>query len=272
MQEAPGGPEAQHGGIGAGRRATGIQQQLCYACATVGPKRHQGHRRTHGGIERDTRRTGGHTGHGGWKRHQEDRRPEGNTGRSERAARPRGSNVGDVSKSALAKAVKRSRIARCTGNRSTPHHSSHEAITPAGRSTPQCPQEPFCPPKSPHSPHFHTCFLLPFMILKENFHCLAVLNLGHHGPVVFALGDGTDVDSDLACLRPHVCSDVHLNNRANGGGGFFFRGINLNTRFPIIFVGYPGVHFACFEVQSEAQKNRTGVYGATRAPRSPRNV
>ena len=37
-------------------------------------------------------------------------------------------------------------------------------------------------------------------------------------------------------------------------------------------VGYPGVYFAYFEVQSEVQKNRTGVYGATCAPRSPRNV
>jgi hypothetical protein len=36
--------------------------QLRYNYTTVGPKRHQGHRRTHGGIERDTRRTGGHTG------------------------------------------------------------------------------------------------------------------------------------------------------------------------------------------------------------------
>jgi hypothetical protein len=26
MQEAPGGPEVKHGGVGAGRRATGIQQ------------------------------------------------------------------------------------------------------------------------------------------------------------------------------------------------------------------------------------------------------
>ena len=26
MQKAPGGPEVKHGGIGAGRRATGIQQ------------------------------------------------------------------------------------------------------------------------------------------------------------------------------------------------------------------------------------------------------
>ena len=67
--------------------------------------------------------------------------------------------------------------------------------------------------------------LLPFIILKENVHNLAVLISGHHGPVVFVCGDGTDVDSS---------SNVHLNNRANGRGGWFFiRGVNINARFPI---------------------------------------
>jgi hypothetical protein len=36
--------------------------QLHYNYTTAGPKRHQGHRRTNGGIKRDARRTGGHTG------------------------------------------------------------------------------------------------------------------------------------------------------------------------------------------------------------------
>jgi hypothetical protein len=36
--------------------------QLCYSYTTVGPKRHHGHRRTHGGTKIDTRRTGGHRG------------------------------------------------------------------------------------------------------------------------------------------------------------------------------------------------------------------
>ena len=67
--------------------------------------------------------------------------------------------------------------------------------------------------------------LLPFIILKENVHNLAVLISEHHGPVVFGCGDGTDVDSS---------SNVHLNNRANGRGGWFFiRGVNINARFPI---------------------------------------
>ena len=67
--------------------------------------------------------------------------------------------------------------------------------------------------------------LLPFIIPKENVHYLAVLISGHHGPVVFACGDCADVGSS---------SNVHLNNRANGrGGGFFFRGVNINARFPI---------------------------------------
>ena len=43
-------------------------------------------------------------------------------------------------------------------------------------------------------PHF-----LPFIILKENVHYLAVLISGHHGPVVFAFGDGADVEP---CGRP----------------------------------------------------------------------
>jgi hypothetical protein len=47
-----------------GRHDTAGQTKLLphYNYTTVGSKRHQGHRRTHGGIERDTRRTGGHTG------------------------------------------------------------------------------------------------------------------------------------------------------------------------------------------------------------------
>jgi hypothetical protein len=40
--------------------------------------------------------------------------------------------------------------------------------------------------------------LLPFIILKENVHYLAVLISGHHGPVVFIFGDGTDVNSTPA--------------------------------------------------------------------------
>jgi hypothetical protein len=47
--------------------------------------------------------------------------------------------------------------------------------------------------------------LLPFIILKENVHYVAVLISGHHGPVVFVFGDGKDMDSDLACLRPPPC-------------------------------------------------------------------
>ena len=63
---------------------TKLQLHYCIPilyCTNVGPKRHQGHRRTRGGIEidtragpegpegtrgdpRDTRRTGGHTGTG----------------------------------------------------------------------------------------------------------------------------------------------------------------------------------------------------------------
>jgi hypothetical protein len=35
---------------------------LNYCYTTVGPKRHQGHRRTRGGIRRDTKGTGTHTG------------------------------------------------------------------------------------------------------------------------------------------------------------------------------------------------------------------
>ena len=47
------------GGIAA---AGHTKLQLHYNYTTVGSKRHQGHRRTHGGIKRDARRTGGHTG------------------------------------------------------------------------------------------------------------------------------------------------------------------------------------------------------------------
>ena len=39
-----------------------------------------------------------------------------------------------------------------------------------------------------------------------------------------------------------------------------------------IHVGYPGVYFVYFEVQSEVQKIRTGVYGGTWAPISTPNV
>jgi hypothetical protein len=70
--------------------------KMYYTYATVGPKRHQGHRGTDGGIERDTRGTGGNKGdprhqkdrraHGGCKRHQEDRRDI--TGGSKQTARP----------------------------------------------------------------------------------------------------------------------------------------------------------------------------------------
>ena len=55
----------------------------CYYYATVGSKRHQRHRRTRGGIRRDTKGTGGHTrtgGHSGGigsrERHQAPRGPE----------------------------------------------------------------------------------------------------------------------------------------------------------------------------------------------------
>jgi hypothetical protein len=77
---------------------------LNYNCATttVGPTRHQGHRRTRGGIEGDARGTEGHKGgskrhprdrraQGGSKRHQGDRRET--TGESERAARSEGPNT-----------------------------------------------------------------------------------------------------------------------------------------------------------------------------------
>jgi hypothetical protein len=61
----------------------------------------------------------------------------------------------------------------------------YQQMTPAGRSTPQCSQEPgfFSPPgvvAFSALPH-----LLPFIILKENVHYLAVLISGNHGPVVF---------------------------------------------------------------------------------------
>jgi hypothetical protein len=71
--------------------------QLRYNYTAVGPKRHQGHRRTHGGIERDTRRTGGHAGDA-----RGTRRPEGKHGGSERAAGPQGAIQHAVSESEMA--------------------------------------------------------------------------------------------------------------------------------------------------------------------------
>ena len=53
---------------------------------------------------------------------------------------------------------------------------------------------------------------------QGKFYYLAVLIPGHHGPVVFVFGDGTDADSDLACLRRHVCSGVHLRLGTTGQG------------------------------------------------------
>jgi hypothetical protein len=64
---------------------------------------------------------------------------------------------------------------------------------PAGRSTPQFSQEV--------AAFFALSYLLPFVILKEKVRFLAVFISGHHGPVAFTFGDGTDVDSDLACLQ-----------------------------------------------------------------------
>jgi hypothetical protein len=62
-----------------------------YRYTTVGPKEHQGHRRTRGGIERETRGTGGHQGDsrdtkgtgghsGGIARDTKTKRTEGNNG------------------------------------------------------------------------------------------------------------------------------------------------------------------------------------------------
>jgi hypothetical protein len=56
-----------------------------HSYTTGGPKRHQGHQRTHGGS-RET--PGGPTAHGGSKRHQGDKKE--NTGGSERAVRLKG--------------------------------------------------------------------------------------------------------------------------------------------------------------------------------------
>ena len=77
---------------------------MSYNYTTVGPTRHQGHRRTRGGINRDTRGT--RRAKGGTQEtpeEPEDTRggkeapegPEGKHGESERAARPGGSNSHD---------------------------------------------------------------------------------------------------------------------------------------------------------------------------------
>jgi hypothetical protein len=83
-----------------GPRGSPLNRRGWYICTTVRPKRHQGHRRTRGGIRRDTR---GHrdittsrgpegtAGAGGSR--ETPKGPEGTTGGSEQAARPKGSNI-----------------------------------------------------------------------------------------------------------------------------------------------------------------------------------
>jgi hypothetical protein len=51
----------------------------------------------------------------------------------------------------------------------------------------------------------------------------------------------------------------------SGGNYEAFRGL-LCAVSAAATRGCPGVHFAHFEAQSEVQKNRTGVYGATCTP------
>jgi hypothetical protein len=61
--------------------------------------------------------------------------------------------------------------------------------------------------------------------------------------------------------------------RKNGTSLFLlFPNVHAKGEEAKLVSGYPGVYFAYFEVQSEVQKNRTGVYGAACAPRSPCNV
>jgi hypothetical protein len=69
---------------GKGAAAAGRTKLLLYYCI-VGPTRHQGYRRTRGGIRRDTKRTGGHRdttrtgGHSGGSG-ETPRGPEGTKG------------------------------------------------------------------------------------------------------------------------------------------------------------------------------------------------
>jgi hypothetical protein len=64
---------------GGGAQRPRADSALNCCCATVRPKRHQGHRWARRGIKRNTKGTGGHTGD-----QETPRGPEGTTGRIER--------------------------------------------------------------------------------------------------------------------------------------------------------------------------------------------